>query len=63
MYKTDNIDIEIVNLRIENGRMAAAEIARQVGNISERAVRYRIQRMVDLRFDQLCRLFDRRKRH
>ncbi len=47
MYKIDNIDLEIVNLLMEDGRMHAAEIARRVGNISERAVRYRIERMID----------------
>jgi Lrp/AsnC family transcriptional regulator for asnA, asnC and gidA len=47
MYKIDNIDLEIVNLLMEDGRMHAAEIARQIGNISERAVRYRIDRMVE----------------
>jgi Lrp/AsnC family transcriptional regulator, regulator for asnA, asnC and gidA len=47
MYKTDNIDRKIVNLLMEDGRMHAAEIARRVGNISERAVRYRIDRMLE----------------
>src|SRR5512133_1904405 len=47
MYKIDNIDLEIVNLLMEDGRMHAAEIARRIGNISERAVRYRIDRMVE----------------
>ncbi len=47
MYKTDKIDLKIINLLMENGRMHAAEIARRVGNISERAVRYRIDRMLE----------------
>jgi Lrp/AsnC family transcriptional regulator for asnA, asnC and gidA len=47
MYKIDNIDLEIVNMLMEDGRMHAAEIARRIGNISERAVRYRIDRMVE----------------
>jgi Lrp/AsnC family transcriptional regulator, regulator for asnA, asnC and gidA len=47
MYKTDKIDVKIVNLLMEDGRMHAAEIARRVGNISERAVRYRIDRMIE----------------
>ncbi|MBU2609741.1 MAG: Lrp/AsnC family transcriptional regulator [Chloroflexi bacterium] len=45
MYETDKIDHKIVELLMEDGRMPAAEIARQVG-ISERTVRYRIERMV-----------------
>lgn len=46
MYKLDKYDIEIVNLLMEDGRMSAADIARHVGDISERSVRYRIERMV-----------------
>lgn len=47
MYEIDNIDLEIINLLMEDGRMAASEIARRVGDISERSVRYRIERMVN----------------
>ena len=47
MYKIDKIDLEIVNLLMEDGRMHAAEVARRIGNISERAVRYRIDRMLE----------------
>jgi len=47
VYKIDNIDYEIVNMLMEDGRMRAAEIARRLGNKSERAVRYRIDRMID----------------
>jgi Lrp/AsnC family transcriptional regulator for asnA, asnC and gidA len=47
MYRIDNIDFEIVNLLMEDGRMRAAEIARRLGSKSERAVRYRIDRMID----------------
>ena len=47
MYNFDKIDIKIVNLLLEDGRMSASEIARRLGNISERAARYRIERMVN----------------
>lgn len=47
MYKIDNIDAKIINLLMEDGRMHAAEIARRIGGISERAVRYRVDRMVE----------------
>lgn len=47
MYNFDKIDIKIVNLLLENGRMSASEVARRLGDISERAVRYRIDRMVE----------------
>lgn len=47
MYNFDKIDIKIVNLLLEDGRLPASEIARRIGDISERAVRYRIDRMVN----------------
>ncbi len=47
MYHFDNIDIKIVNLLLDDGRMPASEIARRLEDISERAVRYRIDRMVN----------------
>ena len=47
MYEFDRIDIKIVNLLLEDGRMSASEISRRMTDISERAVRYRIDRMID----------------
>jgi len=47
MYEIDKIDVKIVNLLLEDGRMSASEISRRIGDISERAVRYRIDRMVE----------------
>jgi len=47
MYEIDEIDLSIVNLLMEDGRMPASEIARILGGVSERAVRYRIERMVE----------------
>jgi Lrp/AsnC family transcriptional regulator for asnA, asnC and gidA len=47
MSKIDKIDIEIVNLLMEDGRMPASELARRIGDISERVVRYRIDRLVN----------------
>ncbi|MFM8319276.1 MAG: Lrp/AsnC family transcriptional regulator [Chloroflexota bacterium] len=48
MVKIDEIDREIVNLLMEDGRMNAAEMARRLEeNISERAIRYRIHRMLE----------------
>jgi Lrp/AsnC family transcriptional regulator, regulator for asnA, asnC and gidA len=46
MYEFDKIDLRIVNFLLEDGRLSASEIARRIGDISERAVRYRIDRMV-----------------
>jgi len=47
MYEIDKVDVKIVNFLLENGRMPSSEIARRVGDISERAVRYRIERMIE----------------
>jgi Lrp/AsnC family transcriptional regulator, regulator for asnA, asnC and gidA len=46
MYEFDKTDIKIVNLLLEDGRMSASEMSRRLGNISERLIRYRIDRMV-----------------
>jgi Lrp/AsnC family transcriptional regulator for asnA, asnC and gidA len=46
MYNFDKIDVKIVNILLEDGRKPASEISRRIGDISERAVRYRIDRMV-----------------
>src|SRR5258708_9182294 len=54
MYDFDKIDIKIVNLLLEDGRMSAAEIARRIGDISERTVRYRMDRMVQDGVIQVC---------
>ena len=42
----DEIDQKIVDALIENGRASAAEIARAIGGISERVVRYRMERLI-----------------
>jgi len=46
MSEFDKTDLRIVNLILENGRFSASEIARQLGDVSERVVRYRLERMV-----------------
>jgi len=46
MYVIDKVDKNIINILMENGRMPASEIARRIGGISERVVRYRIEQIV-----------------
>ncbi len=46
MSKTDKIDVQIVELLMQDGRMPAVEIARRIGGITERVIRYRIDRMI-----------------
>jgi Lrp/AsnC family transcriptional regulator for asnA, asnC and gidA len=45
--KIDTIDAKIVSLLAEDGRMSCAEIARKIGEVTERAVRYRIKRLTE----------------
>jgi Lrp/AsnC family transcriptional regulator, regulator for asnA, asnC and gidA len=48
MFENDEIDQSIVELLMTDGRMTATEIARRMGRgISERVVRYRIERMIN----------------
>jgi Lrp/AsnC family transcriptional regulator for asnA, asnC and gidA len=44
--RLDAVDHAIVSLLVEDGRMSSAEITRRVGHVSERAVRYRIERLI-----------------
>lgn len=53
MYEIDNIDKKIISLLMENGRMAASQIARRIGGISERVVRYRIEQIIKEGFIQI----------
>jgi Lrp/AsnC family transcriptional regulator for asnA, asnC and gidA len=46
MYEIDSLDKKIINLLMEDGRMPASIMARRIGGISERVVRYRIERIV-----------------
>ncbi len=54
MYKIDKININIINLLMEDGRMSCAEIAHRLGDVSERSVRYRIDRLVSEGIIQIC---------
>ncbi len=46
MSEIDTVDRAIIALLMEDGRMPSAEIARRIGEISERSVRYRLDRLV-----------------
>jgi Lrp/AsnC family transcriptional regulator, regulator for asnA, asnC and gidA len=45
-FSLDTIDRKIVSLLLEDGRISSAEITRRIGHVSERAVRYRIERLI-----------------
>jgi Lrp/AsnC family transcriptional regulator for asnA, asnC and gidA len=46
MYELDTIDRAIVDLLIEDGRMSSAGMACRIGGVSERSVRYRLERLL-----------------
>jgi Lrp/AsnC family transcriptional regulator for asnA, asnC and gidA len=54
MYKIDNIDHDIINMLVEDGRRSAADIARDLGDVTERTVRYRIDRLLRDGIIQIC---------
>jgi Lrp/AsnC family transcriptional regulator for asnA, asnC and gidA len=55
MSKYDIINRKIVDLLRADGRMSASEIARRIGGgMTERVVRYRINRMLDENVIQIC---------
>jgi Lrp/AsnC family transcriptional regulator for asnA, asnC and gidA len=58
MYRIDKIDIQIVDLLMTDGRLSASEIARKIGKISERVVRYRLERMVTEGVIRICAIPD-----
>jgi Lrp/AsnC family transcriptional regulator for asnA, asnC and gidA len=45
-FQLDSTDQEIIRLLVKDGRMSNAEIARQIGSVNERLVRYRIGRLL-----------------
>ena len=48
MIKIDAIDKKISDILLKDGRMSCAQIAKRIGEeISERAVRYRINRLIN----------------
>jgi len=47
MYKIDKTDLEIVNILMEDGRISASEIARRLPGVTERVIRYRIERLIE----------------
>lgn len=45
--KLDQLDKEIIDLLTQDGRMSCAEIARAIGTVSERSVRYRLEKLLE----------------
>ncbi len=47
VIKLDQLDKEIIDLLTKDGRMSCAEIARAIGTVSERSVRYRLEKLLE----------------
>jgi Transcriptional regulators len=45
-HQVDDIDRQITRLLLADGRMSSSDLARRLGHVSERTVRYRIERLV-----------------
>lgn len=45
-HQIDDIDRQITHLLLADGRMSSSDLARQLGHVSERTVRYRIERLI-----------------
>ena len=45
-FQVDHIDRQIVALLLKDGRMSCAAVARSIGRLSQRAVCYRIERLI-----------------
>ena len=43
----DEIDVEIIKILQKDARMSAVEIANQLGDVSPRVVRYRIEKLIE----------------
>jgi Lrp/AsnC family transcriptional regulator for asnA, asnC and gidA len=54
MSKFDKTDRLIINVLMQDGRASSAEIARRLGDVTERTVRYRIARLLREGFIQIC---------
>jgi len=45
-FRLDQIDRQIVTYLLDDGRMSSAGITRRIGHLSQRSVRYRIDRLI-----------------
>jgi Lrp/AsnC family transcriptional regulator for asnA, asnC and gidA len=56
--KIDAIDRQIIQLLTEDGRMSNTDIARKIEGVSERVVRYRINRLIKEKVIQVSAIVD-----
>jgi len=60
-YEVDRVDQAIVDFLIQDGRIPAVKIARQIGYVSARLVRDRIDALVQNKVIQVCAIVDPQK--
>jgi Lrp/AsnC family transcriptional regulator, regulator for asnA, asnC and gidA len=58
MQKIDITDKRIIDLLTVDGRMSCADIANSLGDISERSVRYRLQRLIEQKYIAVTAVVD-----
>ena len=58
--RIDDIDRQIIVLLQKDGRMSARDVSRQLGGITDRAVRYRIDRLVRSKAISIIAVVDNR---
>lgn len=54
MSKIDEKDKKIINMLMDDGRMSCSTMAKKMGGITERSVRYRINRLVNEGIIKIC---------
>ena len=60
-YILDEKDREVLRLLIEDGRILSTEIARRTPNLTERAARYRISKLIENRVITIRAIVDPRQ--
>jgi len=46
MIKLDQLDKQILDILTDDGRMSSTDIAKKIGGVTERMVRYRLNRLI-----------------
>lgn len=58
MVDLDNLDLQIIDLLIEDGRRSAAEIAQHIPDVTERTIRNRINALIENKVIQISAIPD-----
>ncbi|MBK8023470.1 MAG: Lrp/AsnC family transcriptional regulator [Chloroflexi bacterium] len=58
MNTLDEIDLQIIDLLIADGRMSSADLAREIGTVTERTVRNRLATLLEQKIIQISAIPD-----